>query len=150
SDYEFVNTTGLENASVGAQYPEGTDRDGTNLLSARSAAVLPYNLINDFDEALDVCSIREAKSDEEEIRNWNWMLPHDASYLEQYQYEGVDGLKTGYTDLAGYSFTGTAERNGKRLITVVMKTGSESERFEETAKLLNYGFSQFEIKEDRK
>src|SRR5699024_7518521 len=51
------------------------------------------------------------------------------------------------TDLAGYSFTGTAERNGKRLITVVMKTGSESERFEETAKLLDYGFSQFEIKE---
>jgi len=147
SDYEFVNTTGLENSSLGDQYPEGTDPDGTNLLSARSAALLAYNLINDFPEALDISSMPEAKFDEKEIRNWNWMLPHDASYLEQYHYEGVDGLKTGYTDLAGYSFTGTAERNGKRLITVVMKTGSESERFEETAKLLDYGFSQFEIKE---
>src|SRR5699024_12274039 len=79
--------------------------------------------------------------------NWNWMLPHDASYLKPYFYEGVDGLKTGYTDTAGFSFTGIAVRNGKRLITVVMKTKSEEARFEETAKLLDYGYNNFETKE---
>src|SRR5699024_2794602 len=58
-----------------------------------------------------------------------------------------DGLKTGYTDSAGYCFTGTDERNGKRLISVVMKTESESERFEETAKLMDYGINNFETVE---
>src|SRR5699024_8342773 len=79
--------------------------------------------------------------------NWNWMLPHDASYLKQYYYEGVDGLKTGHTDLAGFTFTSTAAQNDRRLITVVMKTASEEERFKETAKLLDYGFNQFEVVE---
>ena len=143
-DYKFVNTTGLENASLGDNYPEGTDPNGTNLLSARSSALLAYYLINDYPESLDISSIPETEFDEQTIQNWNWMLPHDATFLKQYYYEGVDGLKTGFTEFAGYSFTGTAERNGKRLISVVMKTDSEDARFEETAKLLNYGFSQFE------
>src|SRR5699024_10253424 len=69
---------------------------------------------------------------------------HDATYLEPLYYEGVDGLKTGYTELAGYCFTSTAEKDDRRLITVVMKTGSEEERFQETAKLLDYGFNSFE------
>ena len=75
------------------------------------------------------------------------MLPHKASYLKPFFYEGVDGLKTGNTDLAGYTFTSTAEKDGRRLITVVMKTNSIEERFKETAKLLDYGFTQFEEKE---
>src|SRR5690625_4228355 len=146
-DFEFVNTTGLENTSLGDNYPEGTDPEGTNLLSARSAALLAYHLVNDFPESLEISSIPETEFDEQTIQNWNWMLPHDASYLEPFYYEGVDGLKTGFTSLAGYSFTGTAKRNGTRLISVVMRTGSEAERFEETAKLLDYGFSNFETKE---
>src|SRR5699024_8243231 len=85
--------------------------------------------------------------DGQEIRNWNWMLKHDASFLKSYYYEGLDGLKTGNTDLAGYTFTGTAERDSRRLITVVMKTNSIEERFKETAKLMDFGFSQFEDKE---
>src|SRR5699024_4939991 len=51
------------------------------------------------------------------------------------------------TDLAGYCFTGTAERDGKRVISVVMKTDSEAARFQETAKLFDYGFKNFESKE---
>src|SRR5699024_2319666 len=54
-----------------------------------------------------------------------------------------DGLKTGNTNLAGYTFTSTAEKDGRRLITVVMKTDSEDERFKETAKLLDHGFDDF-------
>lgn len=146
-DYEFVNTTGLENTSLGDNYPEGTDPDGTNLLSSRSAALLAYHLVNDFPESLEISSIPEIAFDDQTITNWNWMLPHDTTYLKQFHYEGVDGLKTGFTELAGYCFTGTAEVDGKRLIAVVMKTASEAERFKETAKLFDYGFDNFEMQE---
>lgn len=143
-DYKFVNSTGLDNASLNGRHPEGTKADDTNLMSARSAALLAYHLINDFPEALEISSTSKTEFDGHEIINWNWMLPHDAQYLKQFHYEGVDGIKTGHTELAGYTFTSTAQRDGKRLITVVMKTKSIEERFQETAKLLDYGFSQFE------
>ncbi|GAA3318106.1 hypothetical protein GCM10020331_019540 [Ectobacillus funiculus] len=64
-----------------------------------------------------------------------------------YGYEGVDGLKTGSTPEAGYCFTGTAKRDGMRLISVVIKTDSDKARFAETKKLFDYGFSGFEVKE---
>ncbi|GAB3808107.1 serine hydrolase [Virgibacillus kimchii] len=146
-EFKFVNSSGLNNESLGDNYPEGTEPNDTNLLSAESSALLAYHLIKDYPESLDISSVPETEFDGQEIRNWNYMLEHDASYLEPFYYEGVDGLKTGYTDLAGYSFTGTAERNGERYITVVMKTGSEAERFEETAKLLDYGFNNFSKQE---
>lgn len=50
------------------------------------------------------------------MTNFNWMLKGLIK-----QYEGVDGLKTGTTPEAGDCFTGTAERNGMRLISVVIK-----------------------------
>lgn len=144
-DFKFVNSTGLDNKSLDGNHPEGTKADDTNLLSARSAALLAYHLVNDYPEVLDISSIPETDFDGQTIQNWNWMLPHDATYLKQYYYEGVDGLKTGHTDLAGYTFTSTATQKDRRLITVVMKTASEDERFKETAKLLDYGFNQFEV-----
>nr|WP_254434303.1 D-alanyl-D-alanine carboxypeptidase family protein [Halobacillus sp. Marseille-Q1614] len=146
-DYQFVNATGLENRDLDGNHPEGTDPDGTNLLSARSAAILAYHLVNDYPEALEISSITDTTFDGQTIINYNWMLPEMPGYLAQFGYEGLDGLKTGFTDLAGYCFTGTAERDGQRLISVVMKTESEEARFEETKKLLNYGFEQFEQKE---
>lgn len=143
-DYKFVNSTGLDNDSLGGKHPEGTKANDTNLLSAKSAAILAYHLVNDYPEVLEISSIPETKFDGQEIRNWNWMLKHDATFLKPYYYEGVDGLKTGNTDLAGFTFTSTATKDDRRLITVVMKTNSVEERFKETAKLLDYGFSQFE------
>ncbi|MEC5425046.1 serine hydrolase [Virgibacillus sp. C22-A2] len=146
-EFEFVNTTGLDNESLGENYPEGTDPNATNLLSARSSAMLAYYLIQDYPESLKISSVPSTEFEGKEIRNWNHMLPHETTFLKQFFYEGVDGLKTGYTDLAGYSFTGTAERDGQRLISVVMKTDSEIERFRQTAKLFDYGFSKFESQE---
>ena len=61
-------------------------------------------------------------------------------------YSGIDGLKTGYTDDAGYCLTATMERNGMRLISVVMKEESKDERSEDTISLMEYGFSNFGIK----
>lgn len=143
-EFKFVNSTGLDNALLDGKHPEGTEADDTNLLSAESAALLAYHLVNDYPEVLEVSSIPEKIFEDQEIRNYNWMLKHDTSFLEQFYYEGLDGLKTGHTDLAGYTFTSTAERDGRRLITVVMKTESEAVRFQETAKLLDYGFNQFD------
>ncbi|NGP45187.1 D-alanyl-D-alanine carboxypeptidase [Bacillaceae bacterium SIJ1] len=143
-DYQFVNTTGLNNASLNGKHPEGTSANADNMLSARSTAILAHHLITEYPEVLETSSIarmtfREGTSDAIDMINWNRMLPG-----LNHEYEGVDGLKTGYTDLAGACFTGTAERNGVRLISVVMKTSDNDKRFEETAKLLDYGFNQFE------
>lgn len=142
-EYKFVNATGLDNESLDGDHPEGTKADDLNLLSAKSAALLAYHLVEDYPEVLEVSSIPETKFDGQTIRNWNWMLKHNATFLKPYYYEGVDGLKTGHTDLAGFTFTSTAMQDDRRLITVVMKTDSVEERFKETAKLLDYGFTKF-------
>lgn len=58
-------------------------------------------------------------------------------------YDGVDGLKTGYTTEAGYCLTATAKKNDLRLISVVMKSPSAEERSSDTSTLLSYGFNSF-------
>jgi len=147
TESKFVNASGLDNESLDGNHPEGTEADDTNLMSAKDAAILAYNLITDYPESLEISSIPSTDFDGQEIRNWNYMLKHDTDYLKDFYYEGLDGLKTGNTDLAGFTFTGTAERDGHRLISVVMKTDSVEERFKETAKLLDYGFDEFGEKE---
>ena len=56
--------------------------------------------------------------------------------------EGLDGMKTGHTHGAGYCFTGTAERNGRRVIAVVMGTDTAALRMSEAQALLEYGFAR--------
>ncbi|AIF67232.1 D-alanyl-D-alanine carboxypeptidase [Terribacillus saccharophilus] len=143
-DYKFVNSSGLSNSDLGDNRAEGTNINDENLMTAKSTGILAYNLIKDHPEALEVSSVTQTDFDGKQITNWNWMLPNMPGYLEAYGYEGMDGLKTGHTDVAGYCFTGTAERDGQRYITVIMKSASEEARFQETAKLLDYGFNQFE------
>ncbi|WP_246031872.1 D-alanyl-D-alanine carboxypeptidase family protein [Salibacterium salarium] len=144
-EYEFVNSTGLNNQSMNGLHPEGTGDDVENMMSARAMAILTYHLLDEYPEALDTASITEKTFKEETanvlMENWNWMLP--GSLEEHLDYEGVDGLKTGYTDLAGNAFTGTVEQGGTRYISVVMRTGTRMARFEETAKLYDYGFNEF-------
>src|SRR5699024_3322924 len=140
---KIVNPTGIDNHSLEGKHPEGTKKDDTNLLSAKAAAQLAYHLINDYPEVLEVSSIPQTEFDEQTITNWNWMLPHDATFLKDFHYKGLDGLKTGQTKLAGYAFTSTAKQDNRRLITVVMKTKSVEDRFNETKKLLDYGFNDF-------
>lgn len=59
-------------------------------------------------------------------------------------YKGVDGGKTGWTNAAKYCLASTAERDGLRLIAVVMATPETRSHFRESMKLYNYGFAQFE------
>ncbi|WP_062201402.1 serine hydrolase [Massilibacterium senegalense] len=145
--YKFVNSSGLNNSDLlGKHYP-GSDVKEENMMSARSTAILAYNLLKNYPEVLETTStpkkvFREGTDDAIKMENWNWMLPELIV-----EYNGVDGLKTGSTDLAGYNFTGTAKRGDMRLISVVMKTNSHLERFRETAKLMDYGFNNFVEKE---
>ena len=60
-------------------------------------------------------------------------------------YQGVDGLKTGYTNEAGYCITTTAKRNNMRLITVVMGEPTSAIRNSETTDMLDYGFNSYQI-----
>lgn len=60
-------------------------------------------------------------------------------------YQGVDGLKTGYTSEAGYCITTTAKRNNMRLITVVMGEPTSAIRNKETTTMLDYGFNTYEL-----
>lgn len=141
--YKFVNSSGLNNSSMKGNHPEKTQPDEENMMSARSTAILAYHLLNKYPEVLDTASIREktfkeGTADYIDMQNWNFMLPGSV-----FAYEGVDGLKTGFTDLAGHAFTGTVERDGTRYISVVMRTDSQEARFKETAKLFDYGYDQF-------
>ncbi|WP_042375495.1 serine hydrolase [Neobacillus jeddahensis] len=152
-DYKFVNSTGLNNQDYQGEQPQGTGADDENVMSSRAVAKLAFHLINDFPEVLKTAStakkkFREGTDDEIQMDNWNWMLPSLT-----YGYEGMDGLKTGTTDFAGYCFTGTASRDGKRFITVVQNAvdgtgnGGYKARFDETRKMMDYAFSNYTNKQ---
>ncbi|MFO7318683.1 MAG: D-alanyl-D-alanine carboxypeptidase [Clostridia bacterium] len=59
------------------------------------------------------------------------------------KYDGLDGLKTGHTQAAGWCLVATAQRGNVRLISVVMGTASQAAREEQTRRLLDYGFNRF-------
>lgn len=60
-------------------------------------------------------------------------------------YKGVDGLKTGMTDNAGYCMAITAKRNGMRILAIVLGEKEGKVRNKETANLLDYGFNNYEV-----
>ncbi|UCZ53266.1 D-alanyl-D-alanine carboxypeptidase [Bacillus shivajii] len=149
-DFQFVNTTGLPNRLLYGNHPEGTGADEDNYMSARATAILAFHLVNEYPEVLDTASIpekvfREGTTDAITMQNWNWMI--EGTMYPDLDYEYVDGLKTGFTNAAGYCFTGTGEKDGQRLISVVMKAGSEIERFNETERLMKYGFNNYSQQE---
>ncbi len=147
---KYVNSSGLNNSDLGKFATVGGPNE-SNLLTAKAISKLAYHIVTEYPQALDIAKIPTKQftagvTQPINMVNWNWMLPGFGQNMHQFTYQGVDGLKTGHTDLAGYCFTGTAKRNGERLITVVMGTDSEAARFNETKKLLDYGFNQFTVK----
>lgn len=142
-DVTFVNTTGLNNRDLFGKHPAGGENE-ENMMSARSTARLAFHLLRDHPDVLQIASVptknftKGINGEPIQMLNWNWML----NGLDL-AYPGVDGLKTGSTDLAGFAFTGTVKKGNIRLISVVMKTDSAISRFRETAKLYDWAFSQF-------
>jgi D-alanyl-D-alanine carboxypeptidase (penicillin-binding protein 5/6) len=121
NESHFVNSDGLP-------VPE-------HYTSARDMATLAAALIRQFPQYYGLFSLREFVWNNIRQGNRNTLLSKDPS---------VDGLKTGHTDAAGFCLVSSANREGMRLISVVMGTPSERAREEASAALLNYGFTFFE------
>lgn len=103
--------------------------------TARDLAILAYRMVTDFPEYYHYWSEKEFTYNKIRQPNRNWLINRNI---------GVDGLKTGHTEDAGYGMIASAERNGRRLILVVNGLGSEKERADEAARLLEWGFKAFE------
>jgi len=106
--------------------------------TARDMALLAYYYIKEFPHVLALHSITEFTYNGITQPNRNRLLTMG---------EGVDGLKTGYIKTAGYHLLATAEREGRRLVAVVMGAQSWADRENEAIRLLNFGFRNFLIKE---
>ena len=106
-----------------------------NTMSARDLAALAQATINKHAQFYPLYAEREFTYNGIRQSNRNTLLFRDRN---------VDGMKTGWTDAAGYCLVASAERDGMRLISVVMGTASEEARAVETQKLLTYGFRYYE------
>jgi D-alanyl-D-alanine carboxypeptidase (penicillin-binding protein 5/6) len=98
-------------------------------------AILGYRLIKDFPEYYHYYSQQEFTYHNIHQRNRNPLL---------YMNIGADGIKTGHTEVAGFGLMGSAVQNNRRLIVVLNGMKSNQERGDEAARLLDWGFRNFE------
>lgn len=122
----FVNVHGLD--------------DENHYSSSYDMAIMAKELLK-YEKILDYTKVYEEylqKPDGSQI----WLV--NTNKLVRF-YDGVDGLKTGYTAKAGYCLTATAKKNNLRLISVVMGEDSIEKRSQDTVKLLNYGFNTYKV-----
>jgi D-alanyl-D-alanine carboxypeptidase (penicillin-binding protein 5/6) len=120
-DTHFVNATGLP-------HPQ-------HYSTARDLAELAAAVIRDFPEYFPLYSQREYRYNNITQSNRNRLLWTDSA---------VDGMKTGYTENAGYCLITSARRGERRLISVVLGASSEASRAAESQKLLNHGFQLYD------
>ena len=119
--------------------PHGLDAEG-HYSTARDMSIIARELLK-HEKILEFTSIYEEyleKNDGSRI----WLV--NTNRLVRF-YDGVDGLKTGFTTTAGYCLTATAKKDNFRLISVVMGEDTTENRSSDTVKLLNYGFNTFKI-----
>ncbi|MRD73582.1 D-alanyl-D-alanine carboxypeptidase [Rhodocyclus tenuis] len=110
--------------------------DPQHFTTARDLATLAMALIRDFpDDYARYYSIKEFRYNNISQPNRNRLLWMDPS---------VDGMKTGHTDAAGYCLIASAKRGPRRLLSVVLGTESDTVRAQESLKLLNFGFQNFD------
>lgn len=123
ADTNFINASGL-------------DEDTTNSATARDVAKIARTLIDNHPEILEFASMNNFTTSEG-MKRWstNQMLPGMPSAMT-----GIDGLKTGYTKMAGRCFAGTGVYDGERFITVVIgavENDTTDARFDLTRELIN-------------
>ena len=112
--------------------------DAEHYMTARDAATLANAMIREFPEYYRWYAQKEFTWNGITQQNRNGLLWRDAT---------VDGIKTGHTESAGYCLVTSAEREGMRLVSVVMGTDSMKARENASAALLNYGFNFYETRE---
>ena len=143
----FVELMNQQAAALGMKStsyrnPEGLTVAG-HTTTARDLAVLATALMSRFPEYVGYYAIRKYRYEGTPAANdgnRNLLLLRDPT---------VDGLKTGYTQAAGYCLIATAKRDfpnlaGRRLLSIVLGTASENARANESQKLLNWGFTAYE------
>ncbi len=118
----FMNATGLP--------------DPQHFTTARDLATLATRLITDFPQFYHYYKQKEYTYNKITQLNRNRLLWADPT---------VDGMKTGHTDSAGYCLVSTALRGDRRVLAVVLGTDSEATRAEESLKLLNWSFQNFDM-----
>ena len=118
----------------------GLPADG-QVTSARDMAILASHYIKDYPQVLNLHSMQEFTYNNITQRNRNGLLNMNV---------GVDGLKTGYIKTSGYHLLATAQREGRRLIAVVMGAEKPKIREAEALNLLNDGFRNFILMEGLK
>ncbi|MFA7668499.1 MAG: D-alanyl-D-alanine carboxypeptidase family protein [Burkholderiaceae bacterium] len=121
NDTVFTNSPGLP-------HPD-------HLTTVRDLATLASNLITRFPQYLHYYSQKEYTYNNIKQNNRNRLLWADPT---------VDGLKTGHTKSAGYCLIATAQREGRRVLTVLVGAASDSARAENSLKLLNWSFQNFD------
>ena len=122
--------------------PEGLTESG-HLTTARDLATLATRLIQDFPSNVGYYAIKKYRypgTPAANDSNRNLLLFRDPT---------VDGLKTGYTQAAGYCMVATAQREvpglkSRRLLSIVLGASSENARAQESQKLLNWGYAAFD------
>ena len=122
NDTRFSNAVGLPNAG---HYSSASD------LAKLTAAVL-----RDYPQHQHLFALRDYTFNYVTQANRNRLL-----WMDPY----ADGMKTGHTETAGYCLIGTAKRNDRRLISVLLGASSDSLRATESQKLLNFGFQHFDV-----
>ena len=120
----FQNSTGLP--------------DGNHFSSAKDLATMTSLLIENFPETYSLYKEKYFEFNNIRQPNRNRLLWKDNS---------SDGVKTGHTESAGYCLISSAQRNEMRLIAVVAGAESDKERFNDTQRLLEYGFRFYSTQE---
>ncbi len=144
SEPDFVNMMNEKAAELGmtATHFEnacGLEAEG-HLMSARDIAILSRELLNAHPGITKYSSIWMDSITHHTTRgDSEFGLANTNKFLKKY--EGANGLKTGYTSVAGFSMSATAVRKGITLIAVVMGSSTKDIRYKDAATLLDYGFN---------
>ena len=145
SEEDFVEQMNEKAAQLGMEDTvfkncNGLDEDG-HITSAYDVALMSRELMR-HEKIFDYTGIwlDELRGGKTQIVNTNKLLR---------SYEGITGLKTGTTGEAGSCISATAEREGLRLIAVVLGCDNGKDRFRDAAALLDHGFVNYESRELR-
>ncbi|URI12695.1 D-alanyl-D-alanine carboxypeptidase family protein [Ligilactobacillus salivarius] len=138
TDAEIYNMIGLPNSDLGKLKLKNVDDNQENKFSAKDIALISKYLVNNYPEVIDITKQKNVdfkiSADQTyNMENINYML--EGSYAAP-KNGTIDGLKTGFTDDAGYCFVGTGTFNGQRVITVILNTSDYNKQFAETNKMI--------------
>ncbi|MBQ8085717.1 MAG: D-alanyl-D-alanine carboxypeptidase [Lachnospiraceae bacterium] len=141
---DFVNMMNDKAASLGMTGTHfenacGLEAEG-HLMTSRDIAILSRELLLKHPSVTDYTTIWMDTITHHTVRgDSEFGLANTNKFLKKY--EGANGLKTGYTSVAGFSMSATATRNGTTLIAVVMGSKTKDIRYKDAATLLDYGFN---------